>query len=193
VEKEAAFIKDLLRTYAAVQTPKRSSGTFTQPAIAFEKATGLNGISQTYRLPGDVTIREIQGLADVLRVMAKRGEMPQETATDHLRRVAAAIEALNPDIVALRFDRDNPQKLFDVLLGVASAFNPQDIQYYLDGNTAFSSYSIPSYHEKILRIHGPIDWAPCPETLDLILEKQRIKLDDLFAPQRLRQENPFLV
>jgi len=56
----------------------------------------------------------------------------QQREHEELSQMLAKLEALNPKIAAIRFDRANTKHLSDVVHGVVSGFHPDCIDHYIN-------------------------------------------------------------
>lgn len=143
------------------------------PARNFEKQAGIDGISRTYKMPEDKTMIRIAKQTGF--EIGKGG-----TTLDHLNEIADKIIQLNPDLLEVKYSRDNPQDVRDLIFGVTSAFNPEDINYFINTNSKHEvDKPLPYRMAKRLIVANLYEektgvfltWIPSPETLNIISSK----------------------
>jgi hypothetical protein len=144
--------------------------TFIQPPALLETRNAVSGVARHYRLPRGLEAEQIQTYARIVSEQRAAGLISAKKANDRMLRVLHALERLNPELKALVYDRHDPHKVSHTIWGVASAFNPKDLQFYLDGNTWGSSNESPVYGPRIRQLQGKlvqgcIGWVAAPETL----------------------------
>lgn len=135
---------------------------FSQPPVDFEKKTGLTGISCGYFLPPDLLPRELQEYGMIS--LADNCEAHQR-----LSEVWSCLKETNPSTLgSLKFDENNTRQLYHAVLGVASAFLPQDIQAWLDGWTGIElrkDKEAVRMLNKIETLSSRVEWIPSKPTL----------------------------
>ncbi|MBI1215312.1 MAG: hypothetical protein GC185_05770 [Alphaproteobacteria bacterium] len=135
-----------------------------QPAVQFEKQTGMKGIAGQYNLPEGLTPKDLQNYSLLTRLSAGTGMISEAQATGRLDEVVAALSGRNPQLETLKYDRNNAGALNAVVNGVASGFNTSDIQCYLDGASQDASYT-----QTLGKVQGKLGkslgWVPSAETL----------------------------
>ncbi|MCK4945332.1 MAG: hypothetical protein KAS59_03615 [Alphaproteobacteria bacterium] len=142
---------------------------FFQPPSEFEKQNGIHGFSCQYILPQGLLPRELQEYAKIAR-------LNDQDMHEKLNEVWEQLKKDNEKTLgSLKFDTNNTIQLYNVILGVASAFLPRDIQSWIDGNTSVSALreeqETESLMNKIETHFGRICWVPCLDTLRLIDRK----------------------
>lgn len=172
------------------------------PAYRFEKATGLKGIAGNYKYPAGMNAVQFDdawtwtfnsngttrllptalvGKGVPLPEVGPREEvndyirrLPQETQNE-FRKVWDELVALNPQLKAVRIDTADTGKLYDVINGVASGFNPNDINYYLEADSSEDSRRAYFEDSRRIKIEDETGARPCwiasPQTLDQICLK----------------------
>lgn len=144
-----------------------------QPPALLEDAFALKNISQAYVMPKGLESRDVEAYALLLSHAVVRGEMTQEQRTKKLSRTFNRLAMDNKPLRALRFDKKDPKKLFDAVLGATSGFNTNDIQHFLDGNYGYISERNPKWNKlqknisRHLGING-LGWVPSMKTLHKI-------------------------
>ncbi len=122
-----------------------------------------------------------------------------------LKEMYKELEALNPELKDFKFDRDNTQHLSDVVHGVITGFNLDDIAYYLSTERRIVNFirhnptihidaeayveEFDAFHEKVREHLGgrsaEMGWVPSEATLKKIWEqvKDREPLPDTTPPR----------
>ena len=100
---------------------------YGQPALEFEQAHGLSGIAGRYRFPA----REgLDRLSLQHRIWPPYGF--QILPKDEIAKIFGELEKLNPDVVGkIVFDRNLPDQVRDVVHGMVSGFNADDINLFM--------------------------------------------------------------
>lgn len=148
---------------------------FSKPAKRLEQRHGLSGIAQDYRLPFGLSEIDLQVFCMLARAL--RSDLQDSTTlVPSTKPLIDKVIRLNPNLHHLRFDKTDSKAVYDVLLGVASGFNPTDIQHFIDGNNGVKSRALPGYQDKLNEIDkslGPhtVCWIPAPATLDKIISQ----------------------
>ncbi|MCE9507290.1 MAG: hypothetical protein K8R48_03100 [Alphaproteobacteria bacterium] len=152
---------------------------FCQPPVDFEKKYSLTGVSQRYRLPEGLSPRDLQNYA----LLSWRKE--SLTVAEQQERLAGVwhlLTAYNPELNKVLHDPQDTDTLFHAIMGVASAFNIEDIQGFISSATqphrawemektsefiklteVFNHYAIPD------RLN--LRWVASPVTLRSIRDK----------------------
>jgi hypothetical protein len=175
------------------------------PAYRFEKASGLKGIAGNYKYPGGLNPvqfddawtwtfysngeTQLYPTALVDRGIALPRVGAREEISEYLARTPREIQdafqgvldeliALNPELKGVRVDRKNIGMVYDVINGVASGFNVNDINYYLEADNSDTARRAYFEDPRRLRIENETGARPCwiasPQTLDLVC----LKLDE---------------
>lgn len=120
------------------------------PARFFEETIGIDGIAGDYRLPGLFTERFLlvskansKNIIDKLpapssKFMETFERVAQEKGNIHwpmFKAVWDDITVHDTQLGRLEFDRDHPPSLLNVLYGVLSGFNMDDINHYVSLST----------------------------------------------------------
>lgn len=139
----------------------------------FENKYGVAGISHDYLLPEGRTARDIElelWFSSQGRMLEWRSNMVDK------------IIALNPELSDLKYDRENLQSLEDIIGGVTTGFNSDDIEYYVRwvednpdlNERVFSQNGVRKVieHEATKLMLGVgICWFPALSTLETIKEQ----------------------
>jgi hypothetical protein len=140
------------------------------PAVQYERAMHMRGIARFYELPQSVTAAELE---DFIRAFG-----PGETVSS----LARELEMLNPELRKVPLNRADHVANFRFAMGVVSAFNVDDISYFMrsvshNGRPALNSRKKGPTKEMIAFIEAAgrpdMEWAASRKTLEKIC--QRIK------------------
>jgi hypothetical protein len=148
-----------------------------RPALVFAEENGLSGIGRTYALPPGLDAETIEAYVLALRWTARAGLMTPQRYAERMQELGAALEEINPALAALAYDRTEAPAVFDVVMGVTSGFNTDDIQFFIDGNYFARAIADRAYADKYRRAeegHSRIGWVPSPKTLDRIIAQRRL-------------------
>lgn len=141
---------------------------FQQAPLELEQQFGLKGVAGHYKLPKGLSAIDLQTYAMTQMHLEMRGEITKEVMEQNLTRVRTMLEKLNPQLKALETLPNSATGAYDVILGVASEFNPKDIQSFLDGkNGAMAARDTEwaSLNNK-LSTKMRMDWVPSMETME---------------------------
>jgi len=138
---------------------------FYQSPVDAEMKYGFTGLSGNYRMLPGLPAIELQAYAEILWHAEMSGDITPREMNDRLGRVFGALAGLNPQLEKLRIPEDDKMALYNTLIGVASQYNPHDIQYFLD--TVHKPISSDPAYLKLWDNLGEIEitWIPGPETL----------------------------
>lgn len=145
-----------------------------QPAVEFENKTGYSGIAYHYTLPKGLTERHIEDYIVVLRHAQENDIITATEQTKQLSGLWKELKSLNKHTLGrLQFDEKSTDHLEQALLGAASAFNADDIHFYMKHNHGwFDMIKDPAYAQKEISVRQKFNflfgWAPSPQTLDII-------------------------
>lgn len=153
--------------------------TYAAPAVIFEEETGLTGISNQWNLPRGLSYAAFEQLLfPSLQCITKENKVEQlsEPAKFYaLQNVYDDLVALNPLLGKLNSMRDNPHQLKNIIFGVSSQFNLDDIIYF--NTTTVDDREKPdvvSLENAIaIRTGTQVRWQPSPTTLKNILHQMR--------------------
>lgn len=101
--------------------------TLGSPTLAFEKAHGLSGIAGRYAFPSEVGMDRLSLLQ---RIWSSSGmnNVPQEEMT----RIFNELKKANPEAInKIAFDHSVPKQANDVVCGMVSGFNVDDINLFM--------------------------------------------------------------
>jgi hypothetical protein len=137
---------------------------FYQSPLDAEAKYGFTGLAGNYRMLPGLPAIELQAYAEVMWHAEMKGDISAREMNDNLGRVFGALAALNPQLESLRVP-DDKMALYNTLIGVASEYNPHDIQYFLD--TVNSPMSSDPAYFNLWKNLGELEvtWIPGPETL----------------------------
>ena len=149
---------------------------YSSPALQFEVVAGITGIHAPWRMPDGQPHSQVesQRFEDVFVLLKSAESLFRRIDKAAHQRVLAhfdAMLALNPGLKGLRRFRENPRKLTDVVMGITSQFNVQDIVHFL--SVPYREYNKnPKITQLILanerRAGARIFWKPSPNTLGRI-------------------------
>ena len=130
-----------------------------QPAIMFEESENISGIAHHYILPDGYDDWSLEREIDYnLRSLDDKLDLLDDLAV------------LNPELLELDYDRDDYEDVKNILYGVTSAFNLDDIQFFLNSGDTPSSlkkrYVEAQAYQSALDIR--LHWIPAPKTLQKI-------------------------
>ncbi|MBI1301689.1 MAG: hypothetical protein GC137_08535 [Alphaproteobacteria bacterium] len=177
----------------------RRNADWYQDPVVIEKLTGFKNLSEDYVYPDGhdaasfikttddemykngwlCFIHEGQPYADGLRYKFERataGSEVRQAAVNYFKGRLDKLIELNPQLETLRVSQDSVQELSNVIAGVASAFKPADIQFYLDNmrDPDFGNPDTPYEHDEIkerVDMLWPGAWTPLwrmsPETVEI--------------------------
>ena len=139
--------------------------SFSQPSLKFEEQNRIQGLAYQYILPSGLLPIE-------LNEYVLFASLTDQGVYKRLNEVWKQLKKDNEKTLwSLKFDTNDTRQLYNAILGVASAFLPQDIQFYLDGgksSTLREDREIKFLLDKIERCLNNICWVPCLDTLRLI-------------------------
>lgn len=157
-------------------------------AHEFEKASGIGGISRDYVMPDYFSMAEIGMKAhnDQAKLQRKYNTKTLASLVKHfsataapddysefatsLRKTAQELIHLNPELKAVRFNEQNILDVYHFVKGVASGYNPADINYwmqiYADDQRRHDAAKTKNELGGVIGIR--IKWLPAPETLEYI-------------------------
>ena len=181
-----------------------------QPAVELEETANLHGIAGRYALPKvdnvEMTPQEFEKKIHTNYFQIRRAQHKLTTAKNPekweslLRRYFRKqhgwideIVASNPqisNIFELKTMATNNSAAFDVLMGVSSGFNIDDIDWYTrQGNVGFLSETIPSWNKLNHRLESHIGqgmgYVPSEKTMLKIAEQaleQDLRTNDSIPP-----------
>lgn len=147
-----------------------------QPPLELELRTGFHGIAGQYKLPEGLTITDIEPYVRINFHRWIEGRLQKDKCLEALQEIWSAIKVLNHDsLQSLRVDEGDPRDLFDATLGVTSAFNVQDIQSFIDGNSGTvmrKDFAWDSLYHDLKYTVGDLSWVPTMGTLELIRQQR---------------------
>ncbi|MAE51254.1 MAG: hypothetical protein CMH27_05555 [Micavibrio sp.] len=165
----------MIKNYAHLMIDTVEPGTF-QPSAAFEQLNKISGIAEYYNFPFHQTADEYDQHIRLINVFAQSAtpEVIRERQTQwHL------LTGLNPQLLTL--DIQDMVELRHAIHGVASLFNPDDIQFYIDkkrlyrpvADTMRKDFEYAALREEALSnaVWPSIQWVPSPKTLNKIIQQ----------------------
>ncbi len=161
---------------------------FYQPPCDLEKKFGMTGIAGNYKMPEGLTPVELQAYGEIMRHAELVGDISACVMNDKLDQLLGALEARNPQLGGLR-QTDDKLSRYNTILGIASEFNPKDIQSFIDDYPGLAKPDA-DYDAVWSRVaHLQLSWIPAPETLKEI-DRQLQALPaavpgSVFCPQRI--------
>jgi hypothetical protein len=112
-----------------------------QPGGEKYEGYGFSGVAEKYRMPFDLTPKELNAYLDLLEVRQNQGRMTPDQGSAETKRILVEIETANPAIKELAFDRNNPSKVSEVVRGVINSYSAENLQHHL------STTRVPEYEE----------------------------------------------
>lgn len=174
VEAIATHLKQWRETHAALfgEQPDRD---FCQPAADFEKSHGLTGIAQQYNLPEGLSPRDLQSYAMLSWRWAANSVAAQPL--EKITEVWNLLAAYNPELKKLVYDPQDKDTLYHMIMGVASAYNIDDIQHFIANPT--SSY-------KGWEMEASPEFIKLTEVFNRCAAPERLKMEWVAAPATLQ-------
>tara|TARA_B100000780_G_C21046855_1_gene420247 strand:- start:424 stop:945 length:522 start_codon:yes stop_codon:yes gene_type:complete len=167
----------MIKNYAHLLIDPVEPNTF-QPSAAFEQLNKISGIAEYYNFPRHQTADEYDQHIRLANVFAQNAtpEIIRERQTQwHL------LTGLNPQLLTLNIQ--DTVELRHAIHGVASLFNPDDIQFFIDKNrihTAVADSVRKDFEYAALReealsnaVWPSMQWVPSPKTLNTIIQELR--------------------
>lgn len=155
----------LSRAFNRLRLPSREHD---QPARRFATRHGFKDIAGDWRLPQGLRAQDVEAYILCLRWALRFAQLPPADYIARQERLLDRLFTLNPQLRRLRFDRKDTRKGFDLVMGVTSGFNTDDIQHFIDGKVGYISRQDPAYarqSDRIERIFGHMEWVPAPVTM----------------------------
>ena len=150
---------------------------YIAPAQDLEQATGITGISTSYKLPaGYKSEEEVQN--KMVQVGAHNQYASESNAQQLIKTLYDEFTQLNPVLSEIPIGGAIDQ--YNVVLGAVSRFSPSDISFYMKlankGSPAFATASrIPGWKETYDAIESEagfdMGWVPSPGTLRKIKDQ----------------------
>ena len=174
--------------------PKEMRRPWTFPAHEFETGTGFIGISGNWNIPGGYNDTE---LAVLLMDTHFEGMPLFSTKTYSLSIEQASnlldqFKALNPALEDIDADRSETFDIFNIIMGVLSGFNADDIGFFVERDRKKRNAEITELDFKVMRSQektrtaqlsdqagAPIHWVPSPNTFENI--RKQVQQRDLSA------------
>lgn len=184
-------------------------------ALDYEKQHGFHDIGTQYALPPrwkslqefDIAIRAkhqekaVEFCEKPWWISPQRAKQRGAATLKALNPVLDEIKAMNPSLNAVHYNREDLGEVWSVICGVASGFNPSDINYFLErsihkkippaqdtqhmkqvdefSDKVSARYTPAQLEEMATRYVSKITWIPSPETL---AKMQRQQLQKEMAP-----------
>lgn len=92
---------------------------------------GFKGVASEYVMPHGLTAMELSAYLTALDVQEQKGKITARQKAADVSTLLGDIEAANPKIRDLSFDRTSPEKVADVVKGVVNAYSPENLQHHL--------------------------------------------------------------
>jgi hypothetical protein len=179
-----------------VKLPGRSllipDPNFSQPPVSFENKHGLSGISRSYQLPPYVTARDLQNYC----ILTYMGDMTDKECRQKLQSLWRSLKFYNPSLRPLQYNPSSTKDLYHLAMGVASAFNEEDIQAFVlgSGPQAMKMWESKKY-KKLTKVFNKyagkkaksedlaLYWVATPATLKVIKDQFKEKIDRKTQPR----------
>lgn len=148
-----------------------------QPALKLQNTHGLRDIGTHYRMPYGLDVKIAEAYCMATNWLHRQNKLDAHTAHAQITALANRLIDLNPALARLQFDRNNQRHCTDIVMGVTSGFNTDDMQFFLDGNSYQKSMDNPAYAAKAAAALDALGadhlgWVPAPKTLDRILAQR---------------------
>jgi hypothetical protein len=146
-----------------------------RPADIFERECKVKGIGRTYAIPPEVIDAEHR-TDDNLKnaVQLEHWVLSSSPSLQSLQEKMTAIVGANAELNDLRYNAEDAGELSGLLSGIASGFNPKDLQYWRDVGYAPNRLELSSgefrmeeRRKKVAAKTGKkIGWKTSPDTQD---------------------------
>jgi len=125
--------------------PECTSGSGVhKPAVAFEVNSGVTGISGYYKFPNDMNPTEYERFVE----KSFYGKLLTPDVLSAMQDEWKILKYINPSLKKIIVDTNNAGLLREVIEGVASLFNIDDINYFVDVQDNKKRVDIVSYSEE---------------------------------------------
>jgi len=153
-----------------------------QPALAFERAHGLSNIAGRYVFSDEPGMDRLS-LQNKLWSAKGMNEVPQE----ELASIFGKLRHLNSEAIAsIAFQHDDPKQIKDIVHGMVSGFNVDDINLFMrrtHGNVAQAEWwgllnDVKAWEIKIMQrlpLKPSIEWIASETTLQNIWQQVKDK------------------
>lgn len=150
--------------------------TFYQSPVQMEQEHGLTGISGGYKMPDGLSHLELQAYAEILRHAHVAGDITKDQMNDKFDQVLGMLTARNPQIAEIKPGSETLSR-YNTVLGIASEYNPKDIQHFLDGESAGNMLGTdPAYDAAWGKVKDlTLTWIPAIDTLNEIARQMDAK------------------
>ena len=116
---DCTSMQERLYTLSSTRGTPRRQELLREYANRYARLTGTSPLSEADIRAGGELARKFEQWAD-------------KELQNEYKSMLTRLTALNPELTdAIRFDADDIKHVYDVLVGVVSGFNPDDINYYL--------------------------------------------------------------
>ncbi len=154
---------------------------FREPAADFEQQHGLHHIARHYSLPHGVSAPEIEAYAVVMNY---RNDIPRAVFREKMADLWQELVGRNPDLGEIKYDlAKNPDAHYFLVQGVASAFNPDDIAYFVqkqaEGKAPYAEMTKGRPYQSLsaaFNAAAGMQWAAAPATLARLSSQFKEKL-----------------
>ena len=173
------------------------------PAVVLEKKYGISGISQQYVMPNgrdslsmeadysEDNKRRAYGAVVALLLIEDRKHfksflrkvwsrtLSHDYWRNKMKEDVRNLIQLNPVLKEIQCDLNDPHNMYNLILGVTSELNTDDIQYFLDcENGRQDRMEVLAATSKLRESKGiDIQWVPSPKTLAKITKFFEINLN----------------
>lgn len=176
------------RQQFSAAAPRCSHGAQNfRPAEDFEAHTGLRGIAGHYRFPHNMSATTYQTRLEAYSGSTCFSTAPSPEDAAAIRKEWETMVRLNPGLANVRLDKKSSAEILNALLGAASQFNADDINFFLlhqrrgdqaeDKIEALKKSLRQLMHIRMaveLTAGARMEWIPSPQTL----QKARAALEE---------------
>ena len=181
-----------------------------QPAYKFELENGLQGIAGKYKFPNGMRPSEFEdlytwkfptnGVKTVPGILAGEQWPPGflekagieelvegKNFSAHIRSAWGELQKLNPELQGVRLDKSSNLEVYEAVYGVASCFNVNDINFYIEASRKGQLPGVLSSTDgeskktrEWIWDHGGVGvtgWAPSQPTLEKIKTQMEARGD----------------
>lgn len=137
-----------------------------KPAKEFEQTSGIAGISHAWVLPRDLPENTIESICNAIGQKPPLQKNYDDLCT--LQEIRNELIRHNPDLSQINIDTSDDQQLIDLILGVTSDYNANDITHFI-ARPQPQRLQDNFRREALAKDLGtPVQWIPSPKTEEKI-------------------------
>lgn len=121
---------------------------------------GFKGVAAEYVMPHGLTPLEISAYLTALDVQEQKGKITAGQKAADVSALLSDIEAANPKIRDMSFDRDNPARVAEAVRGVVNAYSPENLQHHFSAARIEGYDNLNKAAQSMSGITADIDLAP---------------------------------